>query len=444
MDTGAFHWQTHAAGAQLCARLLTHIIDGCPATVELARRLGEETGTRLHDWLDHLEVPAQALEGDLLRGAGFLPTPLPDEEKGWRHPGGRLPAIVRGHHWRAVLRADDVAVSAEALGTAGPIGGDPGPGVRQVRLRAGEHAEIWAVERLGTSAFSSTHAPASTIAAAARWRNRLLTWRHAKDTSDQAFIRARAVLHDAIAELGCATACDLFFAAERTRWQRRNRAAGQQKWRNDRLGLGWANHDHHTFRSSRHHFADLIACLELLGLQCRERFHAGAEAGWGAQVLEHPRTGIVVFADVDLAPDEIANDIAHDGLEERDQLGTVGLWCALHGDSFLAAGLHHLACLGDFAGLRRVVTEDGQHCMDPFTDFPYLRQCFTTGETWPVATDRLEALRTAGRIDSATADRLQRDGARGSHLELIERNEAFKGFNQSGVSHIITATDPRR
>ena len=29
-----------------------------------------------------------------------------------------------------------------------------------------------------------------------------------------------------------------------------------QKRRQDLLGLGWANHDHHTFRSSRAHFAD--------------------------------------------------------------------------------------------------------------------------------------------------------------------------------------------
>jgi hypothetical protein len=27
----------------------------------------------------------------------------------------------------------------------------------------------------------------------------------------------------------------------------------------------------------------------------------------------------------------------------RRELGTVGLWCALHGESMLTAGLHHLA-----------------------------------------------------------------------------------------------------
>ena len=64
-------------------------------------------------------------------------------------------------------------------------------------------------------------------------------------------------------------------------WTNRNRAARFQKGRQDALGLGWANHDHHTYRSSREHFPRLIAILEDLGFQCRERFYAGREAGWG-------------------------------------------------------------------------------------------------------------------------------------------------------------------
>jgi hypothetical protein len=95
--------------------------------------------------------------------------------------------------------------------------------------------------------------------------------------------------------------------------------------------------------------ARFIGLLEELGLECRERFYAGREAGWGAQVLEQPENGVVVFADVDLAPDEVLGDLAHEPLAPRDQLGTVGLWCRLHGEAFLQAGLHHLECRFDFA-----------------------------------------------------------------------------------------------
>src|SRR5690606_31166650 len=113
-----------------------------------------------------------------------------------------------------------------------------------------------------------------------------------------------------IALVGRAVACELFFAEERYFWELRNRAGRVQKWRQDLLGLGWANHDHHTFRCSRRFFPDLIQFMENFGLHKRERFYAGAEAGWGAQVMENPSVGIVVFADVDLLPHEIDEDYA--------------------------------------------------------------------------------------------------------------------------------------
>jgi hypothetical protein len=29
-------------------------------------------------------------------------------------------------------------------------------------------------------------------------------------------------------------------------------------------------------------------------------------------------------------------------------------------------------------------------------------------------------------------------------MEILERNDGYKGFNQTGISEIITRTDPRR
>src|SRR5262249_40852788 len=146
--------------------------------------------------------------------------------------------------------------------------------------------------------------------------------------------------------------CDLFFAAEREYWMGRNHAGQVQFARQQKLGLGWANHDHHTYRVSRRNFTKLIAMWEKLGFHLRERFHAGKQAGWGAQVMEQSATGITTFNDVDLTPEELFNDFAHEQLEEQAKLGTVGLWCTLHGDSFLQAGMHHLECQFDFEALR--------------------------------------------------------------------------------------------
>jgi len=82
--------------------------------------------------------------------------------------------------------------------------------------------------------------------------------------------------------------------------------------------------------------------------------------------------------------------------------------------------------------------------MDPFTTFPYLRQAFTEGERWPVAESRVQRVLSMGQITPAQAEEFRTTGAMGSHLENLERNDGFKGFNQQGVSDIIARTDPRK
>jgi hypothetical protein len=239
-------------------------------------------------------------------------------------------------------------------------------------------------------------------------------------------------------------ACHLFFEAERKYWENRNRAAKLQKQRQDELGLGWGNHDHHTFRESREHFAGLIEFLSALGFQKRERFYAGAEAGWGAQVAEQPTAGIVVFADVDLLPEETQLDFSTAKLPPTRQLGTVGLWVGLHGESFLDAGMHHLEARFDFNLLREQLGTCGVRTMAPFSDFDFLRQAFTEGERWPVCRERAARLLSQGLISEDQFAKFLKEGALGSHLENLQRHGGFKGFNQKSVSVVIAATDPRR
>jgi hypothetical protein len=144
-----------------------------------------------------------------------------------------------------------------------------------------------------------------------------------------------------------------------------------------------------------------------------------------------------------LSPGEVFGDFAHATLPSRDELGTVGLWCRLHGDAFLRAGLHHLECQFDFDAARAQLEAEGIPSMAPFTDFPFLKQAFTQGEHWPVEPSRIASLLDNGLIDQAAADKFTREGALGSHLEILERNDGYKGFNQTGISDIILRTDPR-
>ena len=286
--------------------------------------------------------------------------------------------------------------------------------------------------------------PVHRAGAVARHTEALLLRRRVFEKDTDGFAEANRLIDAAIADLGRDRACDLFFTSERDYWQRRNRAGQIQFARQQALGLGWANHDHHTYRSSRESFVPLIAFLEKLGFECRERFYAGREAGWGAQVIEHAVTGVTIFADVDMSPEELAQDFSHEPLPPRNELGTVGLWCALHGEAFLQAGLHHLECQFDFAATRDQLKQSGIDSMPPFTDFPYLRQAFTKGEQWPVNPARVERLRAAKRITDQQAQQFLADGAIGSHLEILQRDDGYKGFNQRGINEIIAATDPRR
>jgi hypothetical protein len=449
-----FAWEKQPAAARWVARAITLLCDRKPLLYKLADLLRENTGTRLVDWIDHLalgDAESMRLASELAE-VGYMASGHGDDRV-WRHPLGMFPpVIVDGGRTGLALRCDSVDVCTSALPAtlgipridAEQIIGQHGGVYRHVVIDERVDAELWLVERHGYQGFDLVDNLRDLISAAARHRGALGRRQRAFAARDEGFQHAQELFATAADELGTDWACDLFFAGERDYWQSRNRAGSVQYERQQRLGLGWANHDHHTYRSSRAAFPHLIATLELMGFHCRERFYAGREAGWGAQVIEQPEARVTIFADVDLSPEEVAGDFAHGQLAERDELGTVGLWCELHGEAFLEAGMHHLECQFDFDAARTQLATEGVETMEPFTDFPHLRQAFTQGEVWPVDTRRVERLLADGRITTEQADRFRREGALGSHLEILERNDGYKGFNQTGISEIITRTDPRR
>ncbi len=449
-----FTWAVQPAAARWVSRTLAALAQHNPVIDCLGRVLREQTGTRLVDWVDHLAI--DGADGNAINRepaeVGYVVEPNGDVAA-WRHPLGMFPPVIvdAGRAGLAIRceSIDDCLAALPAALELGRIGDDEAIGTRggpfrQASLSTQGGAGLWIVERHGYQAFTAPEVDTDQIAAAGRHLQAFRARDRAAVAVENGFQTASRLFSAAARELGTAWACDLFFQAEREYWQSRNHAGRAQYERQNRLGLGWANHDHHTYRSSRAAFPQLIATLEQMGFQCRERFYAGREAGWGAQVLEQPDCRIVIFADVDLLPEEVAGDFAHEPLPERDKLGTVGLWCELHGEAFLEAGMHHLECQFDFDAARAQLAAAGIETMAPFTDFPFLRQAFTKGEMWPVKPRRIERLVDQDRIAAEQADRFRREGALGSHLEILERNDGYKGFNQTGVSEIITRTDPRR
>lgn len=441
----AFHWAPQPEAERLIHELVDGFLSRSNFAAVLGQRLHEQAGVRLVDLIDHLRFPSSEELAQRLLAAGFERT-TDRSLNVFVQRQGIFPRVVLTDDdspMVVVLKVESVAEFDSIWQTQASVMGEPLAPVRWAKVWSDRQDALWIVERHGYPGFLEQVAPPDAArvvyhADQLRRRPRLLP-------EPEGFTAAEVRIAAAIHDLGVDYTCDLFFSLEREYWQRRNRAGQMQKARQDRLGLGWANHDHHTYRSSREHFARLIGAFEKLGFHCRERFYAGREAGWGAQVLEQPNTGVVIFADVDLSPDELIADFAHEPLPERHELGTVGLWCGLHGESFLGAGMHHLECQFDFDALQtQLEQEAGVTVMKPFTDFPYLRQAFTEGERWPVSASRVRKLLADGRISAEQAASFEREGAIGSHLENLERNAGFKGFNQTGVSEIISATDPRK
>ncbi len=442
-----FDWTVQPAAAEIAENTLDEFCRHSDFLRSLAAAMLHETGTRLCDWIDHFslrELPASAQQ---LGEAGFEIKSVGGTAIVHHSRGMFAPIMIDLHAPpRVAIKVESVTdfLFAHHMTGAAPITGEPMSRLRHVVVDRQDEMQVWAVERHGYRGFDIVDATPETIAAVSRHSESFLLRQRNWPTESEGFAHTRQLIASASRDMGTDLACDLFFAAERRYWQSRNRAARVQKARQDQLGLGWANHDHHTYRSSREHFTQLIAALEALGFECRERFYGGHGAGWGAQVLEQPNCGIVIFADVDMTPDEVTGDFAHEGLAPRDQLGTVGLWCKLHGEAFLQAGLHHLECQFDFDAARQQLAREGVNTMAPFTDFPHLKQAFTAGENWPVAPSRIDAARRAGFITSEQAEKFRTSGALGSHLEILERNAGYKGFNQTGISEIIRDTDPRR
>jgi hypothetical protein len=474
-----FRWLRHPEAEAYLLEHFYEFLATMPRVRTFARILLERTGSPLFDWLDHVVLADGHLPQSQLGALGFQPEEVPTEpgSRVYHHPGTIFPRVVLRHETDAppgttvgvAMQVEDVGhflmanKSGRRVSSMPPVESKDSVGAgssrrdkpayapyRRARIWQRAGREFWVIERRGYAGFIPVEAtpdsprPILTVddylSAFERWATRPRIFVNDRAGMEHTLKLARSL----VSEMGTDTAAWIAFSAERAYWQGRNRAGQVQRARQDSLGLGWANHDHHTFRSSREVFPLLIQILETFGFRPRERFYAGAEAGWGAQVMEQPVCRFAVFADVDLSPDEVEGDFAHSPLAPRQKLDTVGLWCALHGESMLNAGLHHVAGRFDFDAIRDQLAESGVEMMRPFSDFPYLRQAFTRGEQWQVAPDRLERLAASGQIDDAQRARFVEKGAIGSHLENIQRGEGFKGFNQQRVSDIIRRTDPRR
>jgi len=447
-DPKRFDWPLAFPAEQILTGRIAEFLANNSFARHLADRMRDESGTDFFEWVDHLVLSPD--DEAALRATGFV-TDEVEAAPGdlvLHHPRATLPRVIlragqKQNPSALALRPEFVADFVARHNLPGVIEGEPCSQFRRVPVHEENGTRLEAVERRAYRGFLPAPLKPGNLAAILKAREIWNTRRRCFADDNEGVALAKRLLAESLQLVGRDQTCQIFFEAERAYWESRNRAARIQKFRQDRLGLGWGNHDHHTFRCSREYFVDLISFLLALGFEKRERYYAGAEAGWGAQISEQPIVGITVFADVDLMPDETQLDFSSHRLPPAPKLGTVGLWTGLHGESFLGAGMHHLEARFDYPLLREQLKAEGINTMNPFSNFEFLKQAFTEGERWPVTRARAEKLLAAGLIIPEQLEKFLKEGALGSHLENLQRHGGFKGFNQKSVSAVIAATDPR-
>lgn len=446
--TDQFIWQCQPKAEALVIQQLEEFCNKNAFIHDLQLDLLQHTSTRLFDWIDHIVVNHSDSFENQLEESGFIAQHATPTYRLFYHPGAQLPRVIVSDQKNAAagvaICVDSIADFLMVRGKKGFIEGGPLSPFRRCSVCTDNDVSFWVVERRGTELVEPVYPNEGYLEhyheAMEKWQSRS----RCLQDEDEAMKHALHLAGELVQLLGEDLAACAILEVERKYWQSRNLAAQLQKNRQDRLGLGWANHDHHTFRSSRKQFSLLVRLFEMLGFHCRERFYAGEEAGWGAQVMENPRAKLVLFLDVDLAPHELEDDFAHHAMPTLTHLGTIGLWCALHGDSILGGGMHHLEAQFMFEELTHDLSGMHIRMMEPFSNFPFLKQAFTEGEIWRVDPKRVLKLVDSGQISREQGEKFMSYGAVGSHMENLQRRDGYKGFNQKNVSAIIQRTDPRR
>jgi hypothetical protein len=430
-------WECQSEAQQAYAAILDVLLAGCPEAGTFAAALLDKAGIRLADIVDHLIIADAAMLERL-------------EANGWaadgsvlRNPTGLFPPALHGSHNAIMIRVEAIDIFAAVNPIAGDITGAPFTPLRMAIAFQGPDSALGAVERNGGTGYKVGADDPDEIRQSRLCLQAFRARRRQFDTAAEGLDAVEQLVDTAVAAIGAHRACAFWLMAERDYWQRRCAAGRLQKGRQDAVGVGWANIDHHTYDSSRSHFRQTIRILEKLGYERREMLYAGELAGWGSQVLEQPVIGSTIFADVDLSPEELTIDFAREDLPELPKHRRAGLLSALLGESMLEAGLNHVAGLFDQQILRAQLDHHGVRMMAPFSAFPHLYQELTEGDWDAVDPARVDLLEQQGHISADEADKLRLEGSIVTHLENIERNEGYKGFNREGIDSVLRKLDPR-
>ena len=104
-----------------------------------------------------------------------------------------------------------------------------------------------------------------------------------------------------------------------------------------------------------------------MGFNLRERFYAGADAGWGAQILEHPVSRVVIFADVDITADELNTDFGITALPPSESLDKNCPCRGCHDAAYCLVVMTHVEAAFLCCFLRYLLTPDVDCILNTYT-----------------------------------------------------------------------------
>jgi hypothetical protein len=407
----------HARASAFVAATLEHAFERLPVTRVLADDLLEKCGVRLCDLIDHVGLPDQALPAAL----------------GWREDGAGVwrlrghPNLVSAPRLTVALRVEDLDrfSSQFAIGTQAEAD-FPAPS-RRVRVDARDEICIDVVERNGRVDYAKRRVPQWRAQQARMHQQIFRTRRRSFRTAYSGLSETLRLVLAAVSDLGATWACDLFLRAEREYWQRRCTAGFLQWRRQQSVGIGWSNADHHGYVASRLHFLQTIDVFAALGFELGEVISAG---DWASQVLRHAGLNACVAVDVDLGPQERPDNIRKSPLNPLIWHGAAGLWSALHGESLLDGGLQRLGCRFDRGAIARLLRADAIDLLAPTSSRAAFFQQPTAAEVHPVDPKRVARLERAEFLNADQARVFAQEGALGAQMVIVERNDGFTGFDQ--------------
>ncbi len=434
MNADLYSWKTYPETESFINNLVTEACEKNEDINRVSKQVERHTSTLFKNWIESFTLSGALLYE--LETLGYTLKSAIYGQKLFVHTKGVFPSlrvfpgpvqVVRG----LTLKVESLSVFRYLSGFYGEIDGTPGSNYSRILLSdrggillfaAEKNAEVWMPEDLESGELQEL----------LEARNLLLQRRRFFDSDEDGWKYTERLIDRALGLVGRDRCASLFLEQERRYWEARNTSARVLKARQDKLGLGWGNHDHHTFRNQRKTLHRFIHLMEMLGFKTREKFFVSDEknSGWGVQILEQPGIDAVVSVDVDITPEELDTDFTHNELGDIQKPGRISLWTSMHGESIFEAGIHHLGVKYDYDALKKILAQVRIDISEPFTDLSFFKQAYVHGERWIVTKLRQEMLRLEVLVNSEYSETLMREGALGSFLECTQRVDGYKGFSQ--------------